>query len=67
MKPINTNSNWNKNSIQFPRLINEIEAIGLTDEQHNNLCDSMDLEPEDIDELFDRAQREFDNIKRDVL
>lgn len=37
-------SNWNKNSVQFPRLLAEIYAAGLTDEQYDTLEESMDLE-----------------------
>lgn len=57
-------SNWENNSIQFPRLIAELEAAGAI---HSGvidaLCESMDLAPNNIAELIDRAQAEWDNIK----
>ena len=53
---------WESNVIQFPRLLAEIVATQDTLDI-NALCDAMDLEPEDIDVLFDRAQSEWENIK----
>lgn len=47
---------WLNDSIQFPRLLAEINSIGLTRGQIRDLCASMDLEPPDIYELFDRAE-----------
>ncbi len=56
------NKNWNDNSIQFPRLLAEILAT-----QENldmaALCESMDLEPREVDEIFDRAEAEWERIK----
>ena len=57
-------TNWNNNNIQFPRLLSEIFAVGLTNEQMDQLCDSMNLTIDDIDELFHRAQSEFDQLRR---
>jgi hypothetical protein len=59
-------TNWNNNNIQFPRLLSEIFAVGLTNEQMDQLCDSMNLTIDDIDELFHRAQSqsEFDQLKQ---
>jgi hypothetical protein len=58
------NQKWLDNKIQFPRLLAEIYAIGgLSGDQMRQLCDSMDLEPDEINQLFDRAQDEWDRIK----
>ena len=54
---------WQDNSIQFPRLIAEIQAVGLTPAQLELLEDSMDLHPVEIDELFERAEQEWEQIK----
>ena len=54
---------WKDNTIQFPRLLAEIQAIGLTPEQDAALCDAMDLDENDIAELFDRAQIAWQKIK----
>jgi hypothetical protein len=53
---------WNDNTIQFPRLIDECQAV-LTADQYEQLCVSMDLEMADLMELFDRAQQEWDRTK----
>ncbi len=55
---------WSKNNIQFPRLLAEIRATGSLDPQI--LADAMGLGSDDIDELFDRAQIEWEDIKQSV-
>ncbi len=55
---------WHNNQIQFARLLCEIQQnIGFTDTQKANLCMEMDLEWNQIEEIFDRATTEFDKIK----
>ena len=54
---------WNHNHIQFARLLSELRAIELTPDQYGELCASMDLGRDDIDELFDRAQLEWERAK----
>jgi hypothetical protein len=51
--------------IQFPRLLAEISAMGLTDEQYNTLCMSTGLHRRDIVHILDRADMAFEGIKRD--
>lgn len=65
-----SNSNWENNSIQFPRLLAEIEASGafdlrLPDGQRivDSVAESMDLDVSEVYELLDRAQVEWDRIK----
>ncbi len=61
----NINPKWDDNSIQFPRLIAEIEAAGgFTEQLVQDLCASMDLEKEDVFELIERAQYKWDDIKK---
>lgn len=55
---------WENNRVQFIRLISEINAIGLSPEQYQELSESMDLEIEFIDELFDRAEIEWQEHKK---
>lgn len=54
---------WDDNTIQFTRLLAEINATGLTTEQYQQICDSTDLGVMDIDELLERAEKEFEEIK----
>jgi len=53
---------WFDNSIQFPRLLSEIMAIGLTKRQWADLLETMDLESSELEDLFSRAQGEWDEI-----
>lgn len=58
-KPLNL---WANDLIQFARLLTEILAT-QAELDVGSLCDSMDLEPDDIDELFDRAVKVFEASK----
>lgn len=58
-----SNELWDYNSVQFPRLIAEIAAIDIGEEAWDELLTSMDIESEDLSELFDRAQEEWEAIK----
>jgi hypothetical protein len=55
---------WEDNSIQFPRLISEI--VATQDLDLDALAESMDLEVEQIKELMNRAQEEFETIKNNL-
>jgi hypothetical protein len=55
---------WEDNSIQFPRLLAEIQAnIEMSDKDFEDMCDSMDLTEDAVNEIFDRAQEEWERIK----
>ncbi len=54
---------WKQNELQFPRLLAEIHAMGLNETQMLILGRSMDLEPEQIKELFDRADANVEERK----
>ena len=59
MKPSNDSSLWERNDIQYPRLIAEILAAGaLTEAVRTLICDSMDLEPEELNQLCTRAEND---------
>lgn len=58
-----TVAKWDHNSTQFPRLLAELRAYGLTDSQYTALEEAMDLGREDIDELLERAEDEWNEIK----
>lgn len=60
-----SNSKWEDNSIQFPRLLAEILAT-QENLDINALCESMDLERDEVWALFSRAQEEWERIKKDL-
>jgi hypothetical protein len=53
---------WENNDVQFPRLLTEVAAV-LTTEQYKEIALSMDLTLDDVTDLFERAERVWDNIK----
>jgi hypothetical protein len=58
---------WNDNNLQFPRLLAEIVAtVNISPRDRDALLESMDITEDELDELFDRAQTEFENIKEQV-
>ena len=63
-----SNKKWNDNSIQFPRLIAEINAcVDISEKDWIALQESMDLSEGDIMDLFDRANDEWEKIKKRTL
>ncbi len=68
MQPSNDSSLWNRNDIQYPRLIAEILAAGaLTKKARKLICESMDLEPDRLTQLFRRAETDWIQIRATVL
>lgn len=55
---------WERNDVQFPRLLAEIRAIGLTPTQYRDLQDSTDLTISEIDALLERAEAAWQLSKR---
>lgn len=57
-------TNWKNDAIQFPRLIAEMEALGLlAGAQLTPIIESMDLTRAQLGEIVDRAQKTWDAIK----
>jgi len=55
---------WADNTLQFARLIAELEAVGaITLSVMQDLCTSMDLETNQVNELIDRAQKYWEEQK----
>lgn len=54
---------WGSDYVQFPRLLSEILGMGLSEEQRNLLCKSMDLEGLELEEILVRADRKWERIK----
>jgi hypothetical protein len=62
---IEREANWDRDGLQFPRLIAEIAATqDKLDIQA--LCESMDLPTGRVNELFDRADAAWERIKRET-
>ena len=59
-------SNWERDAYQFPRLLAEISAVGLTNAQFEGLAVSMDLTIADLNELFDRADVAWERVKEET-
>jgi hypothetical protein len=54
---------WDDDRVQFPRLMAELRAVGLTQDQYAALCESMDLGVREIDGLLERAETAWNRIK----
>lgn len=61
--PRKSQSLWNRNDIQFARLLAEINAAGLTKAQERDLCESMDISKAELRELLERAEYAFERLK----
>lgn len=57
---------WLRDDIQFPRLLSEIHAVGLTKKQEKQICESMDIHLQGLYEILGRADVAFDRIKAGV-
>jgi hypothetical protein len=57
------NQKWDMNVIQFPRLLGEIWAIGLSEDQYKALSESMGTTTQEIQNVFERADDVFEQQK----
>ena len=55
---------WNDDKIQFARLLYEIELT--QDLDYEALKQEMDLDAEELDELFERARECIEEVKRNL-
>lgn len=53
---------WDINAIQFPRLLAEIRAAGLSKQQYHDLYLSAGLSKDEVDELLERAEDDWQVI-----
>lgn len=58
-------STWKNNAVQYPRLLAEIAATQDSLDL-DALAESMDLTTDQVSELLDRAQDDWEAIKRGV-
>lgn len=65
-----SNQMWKDDSIQFPRLLDELAAIGVENFIHEagwrSIEDSTALSREQIMKIFSRAQKEWDRVKKEL-
>lgn len=54
---------WDVDLVQFSRLLDAINALGLTDDQMKALATSMEVEPKDIRQLLNRAAARWEEVK----
>lgn len=57
---------WYDNNIQYPRLLAEIRAIGLTPGQYIDLQEATDCTKEEIDEILERSETDWQEIKSNL-
>lgn len=58
---------WYDDSIQFPRLIAELQAcVAIDASRMEAIADSMGVDVRRVEELFDRAVAEWDRIKAEM-
>lgn len=60
------NARWNDDLVQFARLLCEIVATH-SEIDYAGLCASMDLDYDEVDELFERAHNSWERAKREVM
>lgn len=58
---------WDRDNVQFPRLLAEIAAVGLTSDQKIGIAKSMDINAEKLAYLFGRAEIEWMRIKAKTI
>jgi len=58
-----SNELWDRNDLQFPRLPSELVAADVGHAAWAEVCDSMDIDFKNLNELLERAQKEWELIK----
>lgn len=59
---------WDRNDVQFARLVAELQGLGVFDQQTMlDLEKEMDLSNEELCELVARACTEFEAVKKDLF
>lgn len=53
---------WDVDYLQFARLLDEINAVGLTQEQMKAVATRMNVEPKEVRELMNRASARWDDL-----
>jgi len=53
---------WNVDFVQFARLLDEINAVGLDDKQMKVISSSMNVKPQEIKQLLNRATVKWEEL-----
>jgi len=62
-----SNDKWQDNSIQFPRLLAEIQAnIEISEKGWQDICSSMDINEVELEQLWNRAGDVWETIKENA-
>ena len=60
----NPDAAWENDHVQFTRLVAEIGTnVEISESDRKALCDSMDITDTELNQLFNRAQNHFEEIK----
>lgn len=54
---------WDVDYVQFARLLDEINTVGLNESQITALAKNMEIEPKDVRQLLNRATARWDDLK----
>ena len=54
---------WDVDFVQFARLLDEINAVGLSQDQIKALATSMEVTPDEVKQLLNRASNRWDDLK----
>ncbi len=59
------NTNWGNDHLQFARLLTEAMAVGAI-QATDDLCESMDLSKDQVQDILDRAARTWTSSRNTV-
>lgn len=55
---------WERDDIQFPRLLAEIRAnVEVSEKEWQDICESMDINEVELEQLWNRAGKKWEEIK----
>ncbi len=63
---LSSQDRWEDDSIQFPRMLAELQGVGLTALQYKQLKGTMDLESVEVDHILERADNVWQKQKASV-
>ncbi len=61
------NARWQDNNLQFARLLAEISMAGMSLGQQRGVCESMDITPQQLASLLERAEDVWESLLVELL